>query len=354
MKMGIVGLPQSGKTTIFNAITGSSADVGTYGSQKEANLAVIKVHDERVDFLAEVYRPERKTYVEISFIDVAPSDAESDRNVGFDAHGLAMLRTADGLTAVVRAFEDPAVPPRHGIVDPGRDLDELAAELILADMIVIEKRLDKLVKEHTKSLERDVLERCKATLDSEQPLRDIALSDQERQFVSPFAFLTLKPMLVLANISETDIGKPDPAGLETYCAEHDLELLAMCGALEMEISEIPPDERAEFLREMGIEQSAHDRYVRAAYSGLGLITFITVGSKDVHAWAVPEGTTAVEAAGKVHTDMARGFIRAEVVAYDDFAAAGTMAEAKHRGKVRIEGKEHVVHDGDIIFFRFNV
>jgi hypothetical protein len=354
MKMGIVGLPQSGKTTIFNAITGSSADVGTFGSQKAANLALIKVPDERVDVLAEIYEAERKTYTEISFIDVAPSDAECDRNVGFDAHSLSLLRATDGLTAVVRAFENPAIPPGHGSVDPVRDLDELTAELILADMLVVENRMKKLAKDHMKSVEWNVLERCKVALESEQPLRDIALNDQEKQLVSPFSFLTLKPMLVLANISEADIGKPDPADLESYCAEHSLELLALCGELEMEISEIPADERVEFLREMGIEEPAHVRFVQAAYSGLGLITFITAGKPEARAWAIAKGSSAVEAAGKVHTDMARGFIRAEIVTYDDFVAAGSLAEAKHQGTVRVEGKERVVNDGDIILFLFNV
>ncbi len=354
MKMGIIGLPQSGKTTIFNAITGSSADVGTYGSHKDANLAVIKVHDTRVDFLADVYKPERKTYAEISFMDVAPSESAADRAAGFDAHTLALLRTADGLTAVVRAFESPAVPPPHGCVDACRDLNELSAELILADMIVLEKRLSKLQKEHAKSLEREVLERCKQALDAELPLRDLGLTQQEKHIVSPFAFLTLKPMLVVANISETDLGQDDPGGLAAYCAERDLELLTMCGALEMELAEMPTGDRDEFLRDMGLEEPAHERYIRAAYRGLGLVTFVTVGDKDVHAWAVNQGTVAVEAAGKVHTDMARGFIRAEVVSYDEFAAAGSMAQAKHLGKVRLEGKDYIVRDGDIIFFRFNV
>jgi len=347
-------MPRSGKTTIFNAITGSTAEVGTYGIGREANLAVIQVHDERVDFLAKTYEPERKTYAEISFIDIAPTEGETEKHLRFDAHSLSLLRTADGLTAVVRAFENPAVPPLHGVVDPRRDLDDLTSELILADMIVLEKRLDKLVKDHTQSVEREVLERCKAALDSEQPLRDISLSSQERQLVSPFAFLTLKPMLVLANISESDLGKVDPAGLEPFCTNHDLELLDMCGALEMEISEMSPDDRDEFIVEMGLEEPIRERYIRAAFHGLGLITFLTVGAKDVHAWAVTEGTTAVEAAGKVHTDMARGFIRAEVVAFDDFAAAGDMTEAKHLGKTRLEGKDYVVQDGDIILYRFNV
>jgi len=354
MKMGIIGLPRSGKTAIFNAITGSSADVGTYSGKKDANVAAIKVRDTRVDFLTDVYKPERKTYAEVSFVDVAPSEAAADRRVGFDAHSLALLRATDGLTAVVREFENAAVPPLHGSVDPRRDLRDLTAELILADMLVLEKRLDKLVKEHSKSLEREVIERCKAALEDEQPVRDIGLSVQEQQLVSPFALFTLKPWLVLANISESDIGRDDPAGLEPYCTEHAVERLDMSGELEMEIARMEPDDRDEFLRDLGFDEPAHQRYVRAAYRALGLITFLTVGAKDVHAWPVVRGTTAIEAAGKVHTDMARGFIRAEVVAYDEFAASGTMAEAKHLGKVRLEGKDYLVQDGDIILFRFNV
>jgi len=354
MKMGIIGLPHSGKTTIFNAVTCSSADVGSYSGKKDANLAVIKVHDSRVDFLAEVYKPERQTYAEVSFVDVAPSEAAADRQVGFDPHSLALLRATDGLTAVVRAFENPAVPPLHGSVDPRRDLEELNAELILADMIVLEQRLDKLVKEHSKSLERKVIERCKTALDNEQPVRDIGLSVQERQLVSPFALFTLKPWMVLANISESDIGQEDPAGLGPYCAEHGIELFDMSGKLEMEIAQMAPEDRDEFLSDLGFDQPVHQRYVHAAYRALGLITFLTVGSKDVHAWPVVQGTTAIEAAGKVHTDMARGFIRAEVVTYDEFARAGSMAEAKQIGKVRLEGKDYIVQDGDIILFRFNV
>ncbi|MCD6288727.1 MAG: redox-regulated ATPase YchF [Candidatus Hydrogenedentes bacterium] len=355
MKMGIIGLPLSGKTTVFNAVTGSSAAVGSYTGKKEANLASIKVTDERVDFLTGIYNPKRVTYAEMSFMDVAASESATERGVGFDADSLTLLRTADGLTGVVRAFDNPAVPLPPGGVDPRRDLENLIAELIVADLIVIEKRIARLVKErNTKTLEFALLERCKEALENEIPLRDLDMTVQERVLISPYSLLTLKPMLVVINISETDVGQAVDPELDKFCADRNLDMFTICGAIEMEIGEMEPDDRIEFLRDMGLDEPANERYVRAAYSALGLISFLTVGPTDVRAWPIRRGATALEAAGKIHSDIERGFIRAEVVAYDDFVEAGDMNEAKHRGKLRLEGKEYIVQDGDIMLFRFNV
>ncbi len=352
MKVGMIGFARSGKTTVFNAITGAQADVGAYGS-REANLAVIKVPDARVDRLAEIYHPKKKTYAEFEFIDIAPAEG-ADPDKALDNAALNLLKNADALVHVVRAFENENVMHPLGSVNPARDVDALEEELMLIDLIIIEKRLERLEKEHRKDREYELLRRCKDHIEQGAPLRDIELNEQEEILLRSYTFLSQKPMLLLGNHGEDALGRDDPAGLAESAQKHCLTHLAFCGALEMDVSQLPEDERAPFREELGLGEESRIRFIQFAYEMLGLISFLTAGEPEVRAWTIHRGTHAVDAAGVIHSDIKRGFIRAETVAYDDFIQAGAMAKAKEKGKVRLEGKDYIVKDGDMILFRFNV
>jgi len=365
MKVGIIGYARSGKTTVFNALTGSQAAVGAFGS-RDANVAVIKVPDERVDRLTEVFHPKKKTYAEVQFVDVAPNEAAGDEKA-LDMAALTLLKNVDALVHVVRAFKNEEVVHPCGSVDPVRDCRTLVEELELCDLLVIEKRLERLKKENRKDSEHAMLTRCREHIESAAPLCSLTLSAQEQNDIAGFGFLSLKPLMALGNYGDESIGSPDPSGLAAYAAEAGTTLtvgsdddlrngtvIDLCGAMEMEVAELPEGERAAFRAELGLGEESRTRFLHAAYSMLGLITFLTVSSPEVRAWTIPKGTKALDAAGVVHTDFKRGFIRAEVVKYSDFAEAGSMAKAKEHGRVRLEGKEYVVQDGDIVLFRFNV
>ena len=353
MKAGIIGFARSGKTSIFNALTGSAAAVGAFGS-RDANVAVIKVVDERVDWLTTIYKPKKKTYAEFEFVDIAPNEEAGEKKV-LDEAALTVLKNTDALVHVVRAFENEAVAHPFGEVDPVRDCKALEEELELSDLIVIEKRIRRIEKEHRKDLEHKALCRCRDYIEGGSPLRTLALNDQEAAMLQGFTFLSQKPLMLLGNFGEEAIGNDDPAGLRAYAAENGYTLIELCGALETEIAELPEEEQQEFRDDYGLGEESRARFIRAAYDMLGLISFFTVGDVEVHAWTIKKGTRAVEAAGCVHSDMQRGFIRAETVAYEDYAAAGgSMTKAKEAGKVLLEGKEYIVRDGDIILFRFNV
>ncbi len=352
MKVGMIGFARSGKTTVFNAITGAAAEVGAYGS-REANLAVIKVPDSRLDKLAEVFHPKKTTYAEFEFIDIAPAEGgEHDR--ALDNAALNLLKNADALVHVVRAFENESVMHPLGGVNPARDAVALEEELQLIDLIVLEKRVERLEKEHRKDQEYDLLVRCKEHVEAGAPLRSLALNAQEETLLRSFTFLSQKPMMLLGNYGDDAIGKDDPAGLEEIAAARGLKLISLCGAMEMEVNQLPPEERVSFREELGLGEASRTRFIQFAYEMLGLISFLTAGEPEVRAWTIRKGTHAVDAAGVIHSDIRRGFIRAETVAYDDFIEAGSMAKAKEKGRVRLEGKDYVVKDGDMILFRFNV
>jgi GTP-binding protein YchF len=352
MNVGIVGFSRSGKTTIFNALTGSEASVGAFGS-RDANVAVIKVPDERVDTLAAILKSKKKVYVEFQFIDIAPGASTGDDKALDDA-ALTVLKNVDALVHVVRAFQNEDVIHPAGSIDPVRDCTALDEELALNDLIIIENRLDRLHKENRKDHEYALLERCKQAIESEGPLRKFTLSTQEDKDLAGFGFLSRKPLMLVGNYGEDAIGGDDPAGLHTYASEHGLPCMALCGALEMEVAQLAEDERATFRAELGLGEESRTQFLRTAYAMFGLITFLTFNKTEVRAWPVPKGSKAIDAAGVVHSDMQRGFIRAEVVHYDHFVTAGSMAKAKEDGHLRVEGKEHIVHDGDIVLFRFNV
>ncbi|HOZ49425.1 MAG TPA: redox-regulated ATPase YchF [Candidatus Hydrogenedentes bacterium] len=352
MKLGIVGYARSGKTTIFNALTGSQAEVGAFGS-REANVAVVKVPDERLERLAEIHKPKKVTHAEFQFMDIAPNEVAGD-DKALDSAALTLLKNVDSLVHVVRAFKNDNVLHPLISVDPVRDCRTLEEELQLADLIIIEKRIERLEKENRKDNEYAVLKRCREHIESGASLRTLELSGAEEAEIAGFTFLSQKPLMLLGNYGEEAIGREDPSGLVAYAAENGFALIDLCGEMEMEIAELPEEERAGFRQELGLGEESRTAFLQKAYAMLGLVSFLTAGEPEVRAWTIRQGTKAVDAAGVIHSDIKRGFIRAEVVHYDDFMRAGSMAKAKEAGTHRLEGKEYIVRDGDIILFRFNV
>jgi GTP-binding protein YchF len=349
MKVGIVGFPHAGKTTIFNALTGLAAEVGGYADAGKANVGVIKVPDARVDRLAEIFQPRKTTYAEIVFVDFA---GQAGREAtALSAATVAQIRDADAFALVVRGFPDPVSgdPP-----NPVRELAAFETELILADLGVIEKRLERLAKEKGKEREQKFLQSAAEALESERPLRSLDWSREDQMAMAGFGFLSRKPLLVVLNVPEDLAAEPLPADLAAALEASGLHGLVLSGSIEMEIAGIGGEDRAAFLADLGLSEAAGDRFVRAAYALLDQISFLTSGEDEVRAWTIRRGTPAVRAASKIHSDIERGFIRAEVVHFDDFVHFGSDAKCREAGKLRLEGKEYVVRDGDIVHFRFNV
>jgi len=347
MKVGIVGFRGAGKTTIFNALTGLHAQVGGYGDVTRPNLGVIKVPDERVGALAEIHHPKKTTYAEVNFVDV-PGRAEE--RAALDPATLVQMRDVDALAQVVAAFDDPTGERPT----PLAQLENFAAELILADLGIVEKRLERLRKEKGKEREQRLLERCHGHLASEQPLRTCALTQEDLSALAGFNLLSRMPMLVLVNVGEKAIGAPPPTEAAAWASARGLELVQVPGRTEMELAELDEADRGAFLAELGIAEPAKNQFIRAAYALLELISFLTAGEDECRAWPIRRGTTALKAAGKIHSDIERGFIRAEVVPFVEFMRYRSEARCREAGKLRLEGKEYVVADGDIIHFRFNV
>lgn len=348
MKIGIVGFPRSGKTTVFNALTGLDAAVGFGGDLSKPNLGAIKVPDERIDRLSEIFSPKKTTYAEVVFVDYP---GRPDASASIDRGTIAQMRDADALVQVVRDFEDPAA---ERAADPKRDIEGFAAELLLADLEIVEKRLERLRKDKSKEKETGLLDRCREVLESERPLRELQLSESEERELAGFGFLSRLPLLVLVNVDEARAAQPLDESVAAVLAAGRVAGLAMSARVEMEIAGLEEADRGAFLADLGVEKPARDRFVRAAYGLLDLISFLTSGEDEVRAWPIGKGTPAVRAAGKIHSDIERGFIRAEVVAFDDFVALGSDAKCREAGKLRLEGKDYEVRDGDIIHFRFNV
>lgn len=347
--MGIAGFPGAGKTTIFNALTGLSADVGAAGSAStRPNLGVIKVPDPRVDALSEIFSPKKRTYAEMAFVDFPDPPGESGR---LDEKVIVHMREADALAHVVRAFDDPTQATQ---ADPLRDLDSFHTELIVADLALVERRLEKVRKEKGKERERELLERLQTSLDAGEELRSVRLGPEEQVLVSGFGFLSLKPRLVVVNLPEGTVAQGVPTGVAAAIAAAGLTAVPISGKLEMELAELDETDRRAFEADVGLSESARDRFLRASYALLHLMSFLTAGEDEVRAWTIRRGDRAQVAAGKIHSDIARGFIRAEVIAVADLLALGSEARCREAGKLRVEGKEYVVQDGDVIHFRFNV
>jgi GTP-binding protein YchF len=362
MQVTIVGLPGSGKTTVFNALTGGHAETGGFGGSRAApNIGVVKVPDDRLDRLSELFRPKKTTPADVTYVDVAiPAGAAREGTVQPDV--LAQIRNADALLHVARAFADPASasPP-----DPWRDIGDLDVEFTLADLQVVEKRLEKLrtsgrhgsasEREQT-ALEEELLARLEPLLAEGQPLRAVGLTDDEERRLRGYRFLTQKPVLVVLSIDESQlavVASIEEEGRARYAQPH-TDVAALAGKIEAEIAQLSSDDAAPFMEDLGIAEASRGRVIRLTYALLGLFSFFTVGEDECRAWTLATGATAVDAAGAIHTDLARGFIRAEVVSYDDMIACASMAEARRRGVLRVEGKAYEVRDGDVIQVLFNV
>jgi ribosome-binding ATPase len=350
MKVGIVGFPGCGKTTIFNALTGLQAQTGFGGKTKE-NMGSIKVPDPRVDRLAELHASKKKVYAEITFVDVGARPEQTSNKSGIDSQVLAAMRECDALVLVLRGFANPSLSE---IPNPGKDMTSFISEMILSDMAPLENRSERLKKEFGKEKEKELVQRCITHLEAERPLSSLSISPEEQRTLAGFGLLTLKPLLVLLNQEEGDLAGGIPADLAAQAAKAGLDLMGISGKIEQDIGALAPEEQPEFLNALGLTASARDRFIRQAYAKLDLISFLTTGPDESRAWPIKRGTTAQKAAGRIHSDIERGFIRAEVIPCGELITLGSEKKARDAGKLRLEGKDYTVQDGDVIEFRFNV
>lgn len=366
MQIAIVGLARAGKTTVFNTLTRGHAETGGFGGLT-VNTGVVKVPDERLTLLTARFKPKREVPADVTYVDLPAPPLATDGVTAADipADQLARLRTADALLHVVRAFEDPSVPHPDGSVDPWRDIERLELEFVLADLAVVEKRVDKLrtsgrhgtpAERESNEREQEVLERILPALTAGRPIRDLDLSEDDAKRIRGFRFLTEKPVLVLLNIGEADIARSAEvvAGISGQVTHRATLVEALSARIEMEVGELSEEEAAVFREDLGLEGSSLERVIRLSYQLLGLISFFTAGPDETRAWTIPDGATAQDAAGAIHSDLARGFIRAEIVGWEDLLALGSTAEARKVGKLRSEGKTYRMRDGDVAEILFNV
>ena len=361
MKIAIIGLANAGKTTIFNALTGQNLETTTYATlNAEPHIGMVKVPDPRIDKLADIFKPKKTTFATVEYIDyigLTKGDMEQNRKV-FD-----LIKDADAIVQVVRGFEDESVMHPLDAVNPRRDAETLELEMIFGDLDLVDKRLQRMeegIKRGKKpdEMEKKILVKCKEVLENEKPLRDITFNEEDQKSMRHLQFMSIKPEVVALNVSEADLNSPKTETLmnelKAYYHGNNVKLLNLSGKIEMEIAQLSAEEARAFLDDLNIEEPARNRLIHVSYDLLGLISFLTCGEDEVRAWTISKGMNAQKAAGRIHSDIERGFIRAELVSYDDFIAHGGMSGARDKGLLRLEGKTYEVKDGDIINFRFNV
>jgi GTP-binding protein YchF len=355
MRLGIIGLPLSGKTTVFNVLTRGDQPVVTSGGRFEVHTAVVDVPDRRLEQVAALSNPEKTIYAKVTYADIAGLGISSGGEISGQL--LNQLSQMDGFLHVVRCFDDPGVPHLSGGVEPERDIVAMDSEMLLNDLIAVERKIERLEDERRKGggrskseIEReiDLFDKMQTALSSEQPLRDIEFSADEKRILSGFGLLTAKPILILFNLGD---GQQVP---ELEYPHSGSAINSLQGKLEMEIAQLPPEEAGVFLQEFGIEESGMERIIHLSYDLMGLISFFTIGEDEVRAWTIPLGETAHEAAGRIHSDIYKGFIRAEVIPWDDLVTLGGLSEARATGKLRLEGKDYVLQDGEVMQVRFNI
>ncbi|AIY80987.1 redox-regulated ATPase YchF [Clostridium botulinum] len=365
MKLGIVGLPNVGKSTLFNAITKAGAESANYPfCTIEPNVGVVSVPDKRLDVLEKMYNTKKKIYTAIEFYDIAGLVKGASKGEGLGNKFLANIREVESIVHVVRCFDDENVVHVEGTVNPIRDIETINLELIFSDLEVLERRMEKGIKlarsgDKTAKFEYGIMEKIKEQLESNKPARTLEFTDEEQAFVKGLFLITSKPVLYACNISEDDVmeGNFENKYVKTvkeYAASENSEVIVVSAKIEEEVSGLEEDEKNEMLREYGLEESGLDKLIQASYKLLGLMSFLTAGVQEVRAWTIKKGTKAPQAASKIHTDIERGFIRAEVVGYNDLVECGSEAAAKEKGKFRLEGKDYIMEDGDVVNFRFNV
>ena len=365
LDIGIIGLSGSGRTTAFNALTRSNVDTGGFGGASQAHVGIAKVPDARLTRLTAMFNPKKTVPAEIKYLDIGASVKSLVKEGGIGGQLLNQLAAVDALLNVVRAFNDPAIPHPGGSLDVNRDIGEMNLELIFSDLAIIERRFNRIAAsirgakpdEKPRLLaEQELLHRIKDALEKDVPLREQALTDEEQKLLSGYQFLSAKPLITLVNIGESELGSAPAleADLEARFAQPNHRLVVLCGKLEMELSGLDDDSVSDFLADYGLKETGLQRVIQTSYELLGLISFLTVGPDEVRAWPIPRGLPAPKAAGKIHSDIERGFIRAEVISYADLVECGNLVEAKKRGLLRLEGKAYIVQDGDCVNFLFNV